>query len=207
MPFPKNILIYALSLHSVASFAVTPEFEDIILPGSAWCPETNPLCACKGVTADANDDGTIDLIFNQFQAVSMNGDEVETSCSIQIPLIIPDGYQVSFSRLGVEGTVSLNEEGMAGVIIHQSMSDYDTTSPYYAVRGRQNYYHDYGSLQDVVFNTWGEPIYTSCGDDRVYLDTEINLIAKGLKTALHIDEGAASIKFKIDYQRCHVSRE
>ncbi|MCX4027423.1 DUF4360 domain-containing protein [Endozoicomonas sp. SM1973] len=207
MPFSKNILVYAISLYPVVGFAITPEFERIVIPSSTWCPETNPLCTCKGVAADANDDGTIDLIFNQFQAVSMNSNEVETSCSIQIPLIIPEGYQVSFSRLGIEGTVSLNEEGEAGVIIHQSMSDDGITSPYYAVRGRQNYYYDYGSLQDVVFDSWGEPIYTSCGNERVYLVAKINLIAKGLKTVLNIDEGAATVKFKIDYQRCHASRE
>lgn len=201
--FKSYLLMSVLSYIPLTTYAITPEFEDIIFSSRAFCSDNNPICSCSGNNLiDANDDGTIDIIFNQFQATSMNGSEELSFCTMKIPLKIPPGYRVSFMSLGVEGTTQLANQGAATVMITQSVTDGFPPVPSNIVHNRKNFYYDHGQVQDVVLSTEGDADYTECGKELVFLNAEIELIVKGSETIVNIDEGAAGVRFTLDYQRC-----
>ncbi|MBU2711130.1 DUF4360 domain-containing protein [Zooshikella harenae] len=209
MTFYKTLLMCTLTTLSLTANAITPEIGDVSIEGENTGDHAEPppspdgaaryqvtYCSKNGTIIDANDDGSIDIIFNQFFAQAAGRRPAISNCTINIPIKIPAGYRVGFKSLGVEGTAQFNRHGAAKVDIRRQLNH--RRMP----KTQRTYYYDYGSTQDIVLTSEGRTPYTRCGEQSANLKAKLQLSIKGKDSIIHIDEGAANITYKLDYKRC-----
>ncbi|RDH44033.1 DUF4360 domain-containing protein [Zooshikella ganghwensis] len=205
----KSLFACALATFSLMAEAFTPEIGNVTIGGENVGEHAEPpptrnrftkrrlsYCSKSGTIIDANDDGTIDIVFSQFYAKASGRGQAISICTIDIPIKIPTGYRVGFKSLGVEGTAQFNRHGAAKVTIRRQLNNRRMR------KTRRSYYYDYGSTQDIVLTSEGKTPYTRCGEQSANLKARLRLAVRGKNSIIHIDEGAANITYKLDYQRC-----
>ncbi|MBU2708318.1 DUF4360 domain-containing protein [Zooshikella marina] len=141
------------------------------------------LGGCSGFV-DTNPDKSFDIIFDdQPLAESYTLNRVRKTCVIKFPIRVPAGFQIAISRVGLEGTAEINDQGKGLITLRHRLAG---TTGNAAI---QEFYPADFTQNLVIRKDFAGYSYSPCGQD-VTFKTSVTLEAKNGRVV--IDEAAGS---------------
>lgn len=167
-------------------------------------PSKVDSCDGNNFIFSPNDDGSFDIVFNNFRAATNPHDRrVSATCHLQIPLVVPEGYQLSLKSVSIAGITDVKGNGLSKASITHFFNSGRESTDAKTFRGANN-------TQDVIVDSRVDDNYTRCDQDREALvETKIEIFAKrgrnqNSETSIAISEAAGQRKarYRLDYKRC-----
>ena len=199
------LLLYVLLVSSVQ--AITPELgvltyqsNELECPEGKICSNLDDIyCSPNNVSISPNDNGTFDLLFDDFNVTTKNNvDFASASCLLEVPVVVPANLKVALKKVSIAGLTVVPNGGRS------------TASITYFLNGRESTLIEAFEATRSFAITHTQQLgdeYSNCGSGNAIVSTRFDITASKTSanagnTFMDLSSGSGRIQYSLDYQDC-----